>query len=284
MLITQDILTAIDAALAEDVSTGDPTTDTLIDPDLTGEAHLATRDPGVLAGVDIAAAVFRRFDQSLDASPLIPDGSPLAAGDQLAQISGSMTSILKAERTAVNFLQHLSGIATETARYVEAVSGLPARIVDTRKTTPGLRKLEKYAVSMGGGHNHRQNLADGILIKDNHIEALALRGLSIGDVVRRAIAGASHTIKVEVEVETLEQLTEVLDAGADLVLLDNMDTDTMTAAVELVNGRAIVEASGGINLATVRPIAQTGVDIISIGALTHSAPALNVSLDLTITP
>ena len=284
MLITQDILTAIDAALAEDVSTGDPTTDTLIDPDLTGEAHLVTRDPGVLAGVDIAAAVFRRFDQSLDANPLIPDGSTLAAGDQLAQISGSMTSILKAERTAVNFLQHLSGIATETARYVEAVSGLPARIVDTRKTTPGLRKLEKYAVAMGGGHNHRQNLADGILIKDNHIEALALRGLSIGDVVRRAIAGASHTIKVEVEVETLEQLTEVLDAGADLVLLDNMDTDTMTAAVELVNGRAIVEASGGINLATVRPIAQTGVDIISIGALTHSAPALNVSLDLTITP
>ena len=284
MLITQDILTAIDAALAEDVSTGDPTTDTLIDPDLTGEAYLVTRDPGVLAGVDIAAAVFRRFDQSLDANPLIPDGSTLAAGDQLAQISGSMTSILKAERTAVNFLQHLSGIATETARYVEAVSGLPARIVDTRKTTPGLRKLEKYAVSMGGGHNHRQNLADGILIKDNHIEALALRGLSIGDVVRRAIAGASHTIKVEVEVETLEQLTEVLDAGADLVLLDNMDTDTMTAAVELVNGRAIVEASGGITLATVRPIAQTGVDIISIGALTHSAPALNVSLDLTITP
>ena len=284
MLITQDILTAIDAALAEDVSTGDPTTDTLIDPDLTGEAYLVTRDPGVLAGVDIAAAVFRRFDQSLDANPLIPDGSTLAAGDQLAQISGSMTSILKAERTAVNFLQHLSGIATETARYVEAVSGLPARIVDTRKTTPGLRKLEKYAVAMGGGHNHRQNLADGILIKDNHIEALALRGLSIGDVVRRAIAGASHTIKVEVEVETLEQLTEVLDAGADLVLLDNMDTDTMTAAVELVNGRAIVEASGGINLATVRPIAQTGVDIISIGALTHSAPALNVSLDLTITP
>ena len=284
MLITQDILTAIDAALAEDVSTGDPTTDTLIDPDLTGEAYLVTRDPGVLAGVDIAAAVFRRFDQSLDANPLIPDGSTLAAGDQLAQISGSMTSILKAERTAVNFLQHLSGIATETARYVEAVSGLPARIVDTRKTTPGLRKLEKYAVAMGGGHNHRQNLADGILIKDNHIEALALRGLSIGDVVRRAIAGASHTIKVEIEVETLEQLTEVLDAGADLVLLDNMDTDTMTAAVELVNGRAIVEASGGITLATVRPIAQTGVDIISIGALTHSAPALNVSLDLTITP
>ena len=284
MLITQDILNLIDAALAEDVSTGDPTTDTLIDPDLTDEAHLVTRDPGVLAGVDIAAAVFRRFDPSLAATPVAPDGAALSAGDRLARISGSMTSILKAERTAVNFLQHLSGIATETARYVEAVSGLPAKIVDTRKTTPGLRKLEKYAVTMGGGHNHRQNLADGILIKDNHIEALALRGLSIGDVVRRAIAGASHTIKVEIEVETLEQLAEVLDAGADLVLLDNMDTETMTAAVNMADGRAIVEASGGITLDTVRPIARTGVDIISIGALTHSAPALNISLDMTITP
>ena len=284
MLITQDILNLIDVALAEDVSTGDPTTDTLIDPDLTGEAHLVTRDPGVLAGVDIATAVFRRFDPSLTATPVAPDGAALSAGDRLARISGSMTSILKAERTAVNFLQHLSGVATETARYVEAVSGLPAKIVDTRKTTPGLRKLEKYAVTMGGGHNHRQNLADGILIKDNHIEALALRGLSIGDVVRRAIAGASHTIKVEIEVETLEQLAEVLDAGADLVLLDNMSADTMTAAVNMADGRAIVEASGGITLDTVRPIAQTGVDIISIGALTHSAPALNISLDMTITP
>ena len=284
MLITQDILSLIDAALAEDVSTGDPTTDTLIDPDLTGEAHLVTRDPGVLAGVDIAAAVFRRFDPSLTATAVADDGAALSAGDRLARISGSMTSILKAERTAVNFLQHLSGIATETARYVDAVSGLSAKIVDTRKTTPGLRKLEKYAVTMGGGHNHRQNLADGILIKDNHIEALALRGLSIGDVVRRAIAGASHTIKVEIEVETLEQLAEVLDAGADLVLLDNMDTETMTAAVNMADGRAIVEASGGITLDTVRPIARTGVDIISIGALTHSAPALNISLDMTITP
>ena len=193
-----------------------------------------------------------------------------------------MASILKAERTAVNFLQHLSGIASETRRYVDAVSGLRAKIVDTRKTTPGLRKLEKYAVTMGGGRNHRQNLADGILIKDNHIEALALQGLSIGDVVRKAHAGASHTIKVEIEVEDIAQLEEVLDAGADLVLLDNMPPEQMREAVEVTDGRAVLEASGGITLATVRAIAETGVDIISVGALTHSAPAMNVGLDMVI--
>ena len=182
----------------------------------------------------------------------------------------------------MNFLQHLSGVASETRRYVDAVSGLHAKIVDTRKTTPGLRKLEKYAVTMGGAQNHRQNLADGILIKDNHIEAMALQGLNIGDVVKRANARASHTIKVEIEVDTIAQLEEVLDAGADLVLLDNMSTEQMRKAVEITDGRAVLEASGGITLQTVRAIAETGVDIISVGALTHSAPAMNVSLDMEI--
>ncbi len=282
MLITFDIQNLIDAALAEDVIVGDPTTDVLIPPDLTGSAALVTRDFGVLAGVEVATAVFERFDPSLHTEVLMPDGSSVSSGDRLARVRGSVASILKAERTAVNFLQHLSGIASETRRYVDAVSGLRAKIVDTRKTTPGLRKLEKYAVTMGGGHNHRQNLADGILIKDNHIEALALQGLGIGDVVRRAHKGASHTIKVEIEVETIPQLEEVLDAGADLVLLDNMEPELMRAAVEIARGRAVVEASGGITLETVRAIAETGVDIISVGAITHSAPAMNVSLDMVI--
>ena len=282
MLITFDIQNLIDAALAEDVIVGDPTTDVLIPPDLTGSAALVTRDFGVLAGVEVATAVFERFDPSLHTEVLMPDGSSVSSGDRLARVRGSVASILKAERTAVNFLQHLSGIASETRRYVDAVSGLRAKIVDTRKTTPCLRKLEKYAVTMGGGHNHRQNLADGILIKDNHIEALALQGLGIGDVVRRAHKGASHTIKVEIEVETIPQLEEVLDAGADLVLLDNMEPELMRAAVEIARGRAVVEASGGITLETVRAIAETGVDIISVGAITHSAPAMNVSLDMVI--
>ncbi len=282
MLITPDILNIIDSALAEDVSMGDPTTDILIDGDLSGRADMTAREPGVLAGIEVAAAVFRRLDPSLQVETVTEDGSRVAPGDKLAAVTGSVASMLKAERTALNFVQRLSGIATETSRYVDAVKGLDARIVDTRKTTPGLRKLEKYAVVMGGGQNHRRNLADGILIKDNHIEAMELQGMSIGDVVRRALDGAPHTIKVEIEVETIEQLEEVLDAGADLVLLDNMGVEQMAAAVKVAAGRAVLEASGGITLETVRAIAETGVDIISVGALTHSARALNVGLDMAI--
>ena len=279
---TKSTLLIIDSALAEDVSMGDPTTDILIDRDLSGRAEMTAREPGILAGIEVAAAVFRRLDPSLQVETVTEDGSRVAPGDRLATVTGSVASILKAERTALNFVQRLSGIATETRRYVDAVEGLNARIVDTRKTTPGLRKLEKYAVTMGGGRNHRRNLADGILIKDNHIEAMELQGMGIGDVVRRALAGAPHTIKVEIEVETIEQLEEVLDAGADLVLLDNMGVEQMAAAVKVTSGRAVLEASGGITLETVREIAETGVDIISVGALTHSARALNVGLDMAI--
>ena len=282
MLITREISDLIDAALAEDLGMGDPTTDTLIAPTLTASAELVSRERGVLAGIDIASTVFTRVDPSLTVATLAADGAGIAPGDKMLSVSGSVASILKAERTAVNFLQRLSGIATQTRRYVDAVKSYPAQIVDTRKTTPGLRKLEKYAITMGGGRNHRQNLADGILIKDNHIEALALQGLGIGDVVRKALAGASHTIKVEIEVETLEQLEEVLDAGADLVLLDNMSVERMSEAVRIASGRAILEASGGITLDTVGRVAATGVDIISVGALTHSATALDFGLDMTI--
>ena len=282
MLLSQDIRDLIHAALAEDVGQGDPTTDALIEPELKGSATLVSREGGVIAGIDVAVEVFTQFDPALKATALVEDGSAVAAGAQLASVNGSLASILKAERTAVNFLQHLSGVATMTRRYVDAVHGYRAQIVDTRKTTPGLRKLEKHAVAMGGGRNHRYNLADGILIKDNHIEAMALQGIGIGDVVKRAHAGASHMIKVEIEVETLEQLEEVLAAGADLVLLDNMEPEQMETAVRIADGRALLEASGGITFKTVRDVASTGVDIISVGALTHSAPALNISLDMVI--
>ena len=282
MLISREIKDLIDVALAEDIGSGDPTTDTLIDPRLMGSASLVSREDGVIAGIDVATTVFTQFDPALSTVALVEDGSSVTAGDQLACVTGKVGSILKAERTAVNFLQHLSGVATQTRRYVDAVEGYRAQIVDTRKTTPGLRKLEKYAVTMGGGRNHRHNLADGILIKDNHIEALALSGVGIGEIVKRALSGASHMIKVEIEVETIEDLEEALDAGADLVLLDNMEPEQMETAVRLASGRAVVEASGGITLETVREIAKTGVDIISVGALTHSAPSLNISLDMTI--
>ena len=282
MLISREIKDLVDVALAEDIGSGDPTTDTLIDPRLMGSASLVSREDGVIAGLDVATTVFTQFDPALCTVALVEDGSSVTACDQLACVTGKVGSILKAERTAVNFLQHLSGVATQTRRYVDAVEGYRAQIVDTRKTTPGLRKLEKYAVTMGGGRNHRHNLADGILIKDNHIEALALSGVGIGEIVKRALSGASHMIKVEIEVETIKDLEEALDAGADLVLLDNMEPEQMETAVRLASGRAVVEASGGITLETVREIAKTGVDIISVGALTHSAPSLNISLDMTI--
>ena len=282
MLISREIKDLIDVALAEDIGSGDPTTDTLIDPKLMGSASLVSREDGVIAGIDVATTVFTQFDPALSTVALVEDGSSVTAGEQLACVTGKVGSILKVERTAVNFLQHLSGVATQTRRYVDAVEGYRAQIVDTRKTTPGLRKLEKYAVTMGGGRNHRHNLADGILIKDNHIEALALSGVGIGEIVKRALSGASHMIKVEIEVETIKDLEEALDAGADLVLLDNMEPEQMETAVRLASGRAVVEASGGITLETVREVAKTGVDIISVGALTHSAHSLNISLDMTV--
>ena len=282
MLITAQIRNLIDAALSEDAGGGDPTTNILVPPDLRGRAALVAKSGGVLAGVDVAAAVFARFDPTLTARALMADGDILAAGDRLAEVEGGAASILTAERTAVNFLQRMCGVASETRRYVNAVSEFRAQIVDTRKTTPGLRALEKYAVSVGGARNHRRSLSDGILIKDNHVQALAMRGKGIGDAVKIAAARASHTLKVEIEVDTLAQLREALDAGADLILLDNMSLDEMRAAVEIAAGRAVLEASGGVTLDTVADIARTGVDIISVGALTHSAPSLDISLDLAI--
>ena len=275
-----EVYTLIDAALSEDQAFNDPTTGTLIPPDIRATGALRAKATGIVAGVDVAKSVFHRVDPSLEVEVRMADGSPVSPGDEIARVGGSAASILKAERVALNFMQRMSGIASDTNRYVQAVEGCAARIVDTRKTAPGHRYLDKYAVRMGGGHNHRLNLADGILIKDNHIEALRSREMGLGEVVRTAIAGASHTIRVEVEVETLEQLREALDAGAHIIMLDNMPVDTMREAMSIVDGRAVVEASGGINLETVREVAETGVDLISIGSLTHSTSALDISLDL----
>ena len=279
--ITPDILAVIDRALDEDLASRDHTT-RLIPHDLTGRATLVAKEQGVLAGLSVAAAAFSRLDAAVETSPLLHDGSPLNPGDVIATVQGPVGGILSAERIALNFLQRMSGIATETAKYVRAVEGLNSRIIDTRKTVPGLRYLDKYAVRAGGGHNHRLNLADGVLIKDNHIAAARLDELSLADLVKRARESAPHTLKIEVEVETVKQAEEALNAGADIVLLDNMRPEEMRRAVTLAKGRALTEASGGVTLENVREIAETGVDLISVGALTHSPKALDISLDLQL--
>ena len=273
----------IDRALAEDRSSHDVTTDALIPPDMPGVATLTAKSPGVLAGAEVALTVFQRADPNLRAELLMEDGVTLRPGDAIARVEGPVGGILRAERCALNFLQHMSGIATETARYAAAVAGTRAAIVDTRKTVPGLRTLQKYAVLVGGGRNHRMDLADGVLIKDNHIEALRAQEVGLTEIVRRAKQGAPHTLKVEIEVESMDEAREALEARADVILLDNMAPEEMRRVVEMIGGRALVEASGGITLETVREVAETGVDIISVGALTHSVNALNISLDLDAT-
>ena len=273
----------IDAAIAEDQTFNDPTSQVLIPAGILGVGMLRAKASGILAGMDVAEAVFHRVDQDLEVQALLAEGAALAPGSDIGTVTGSAGSILRAERIALNFLQRMSGIASDTHTYVRAVVDCAARIVDTRKTAPGHRYLDKYAVRMGGGYNHRMNLADGILIKDNHIEALRSQEVGLKEVIQRALAGASHTIKVEVEVETLEGVREAVDAGAHIIMLDNMAVDTMREAMGIVKGRAVVEASGGINLETVRAVAETGVDLISIGGLTHSTRALDISLDLEFT-
>ncbi len=281
-----EIEEAVDRALAEDLSAGDPTTDSLIPPGRTSRARVVAKAEGILAGGDVAVAVWRRLDPAMRIASILPDGSSVRPsdpasgreGDVIAEIQGDTAAILKGERTAINFLQHLSGVATETNRFVRAVEGLPARIVDTRKTVPGLRALQKYAVRVGGGSNHRINLGDGVLIKDNHIESLRSEGAGLVEAVRRA--RTRHTLRVEIEVETMEQVSEALEAGADILLLDNMTVAELAEAVALVDGRALTEASGNISLQNVREVAATGVDLISVGRLTHSPRALDISLDL----
>ena len=275
-----DVYALIDAAVAEDQTFNAPTTQAVVSPEIQGTGMLRAKAVGVLAGVDVAIAVFQRVDPTLEVEAILQDGAPLSPGDDIAVVRGSAVGILRAERIALNFMQRMSGIASDTNRYVQAVDGLNARIVDTRKTAPGHRYLDKYSVRMGGGYNHRLNLADGILIKDNHIQANRFREMGLKDVIQLALARASHTIKVEVEVESMEQVKEALEAGAHIIMLDNMSVPEMADAMKVIGDQAIVEASGGITYDTVRAVAETGVDLISIGALTHSVEALDISLDL----
>jgi len=275
-----DVHSLIDAAVAEDQTFNDPTTQAVVPPEIQGTGMLRAKAAGVLAGVDVAIAVFKRVDLTLQVKAILKDGAPLSPGDDIAEVRGSAAGILRAERIALNFMQRMSGIATDTNRYVQEIQGLKARIVDTRKTVPGHRYLDKYSVRMGGGYNHRMNLADGILIKDNHIQANSFREMGLKEVIQLALARASHTIKVEVEVESMEQVKEALEAGANIIMLDNMTVPEMAAAMEVIGDQAIVEASGGITYDTVRAVAETGVDLISIGGLTHSVNALDISLDL----
>ncbi len=277
---TQEVEQLIDRALAEDLGWGDVTTEALVSSDQQGKASIIAKANGILAGTEVAKQVFLKVDPELRVGILIKDGANIKPGDIIAEIEGKVVSILKAERVALNFLQHLSGIASETARYVEAVKGLPAQVTDTRKTIPGLRVLEKHAVRAGGGKNHRMHLGDAILIKDNHLAVLRSQGLNIKEIVARARQKASPELKVEIEVKTPQEAAEAAEAGADIIMLDNMDIDDMRRAVQLIKGRALIEASGGITLDKVRAVAETGVDFISIGALTHSAKALDISLEL----
>jgi nicotinate-nucleotide pyrophosphorylase (carboxylating) len=276
MAVAADTLERIAfAALAEDVGEGDVTTEATVDEDAVGTAELLLREPGVVCGLGVAEAVFRALDPDLRFEPLVDEGTSVPGGTAVARVTGPERAILTGERTALNFLARLSGIATLTRRYVDAVAGTRAAILDTRKTTPGLRALEKHAVVTGGGRNHRFGLDDGVLVKDNHLRAAG----SVATAVERL--RSATPLPVEVECDTLEQVSDALTAQADAILLDNMSLDELRAAVELARGRARLEASGGVTLDNVRAIAETGVDEISVGALTHSARSLDVSLELS---
>lgn len=269
-------------ALAEDLGHGDLTTDSLVPAEAMGGGAVRVRGEGVIAGLEVMGVAFRLVEPSIRVELVRRDGDQVQPGDVVARLQGSARGLLKAERVALNFLQRLSGIATATAHLVRAVEGLPVRIIDTRKTTPGLRILERYAVRVGGGHNHRYNLSDGVLIKDNHLAVLAQEGAGIREAVARARAYIPHTIRVQVEVETPEQAAEAAEAGADAILLDNMSPRDMRRAVGLVAGRALIEASGNINISNVRAVAESGVDLASSGALTHAIKALDIGIDLEL--
>ncbi len=269
----------INLALSEDLGDGDVTSEALIPPDLQGKASIIIVENGVLAGAIFMPRVFSKVDPSLEFIQRIEDGTPVKSGDIVGTVSGSMLSILKAERVALNLLQRLSGVATETARYVTEISGCKGKIYDTRKTTPGMRLLEKYAVKMGGGENHRMHLGDAVLIKDNHIAALRAEGLSLTDIISKSKQNSRKGIIIEIEVTTSEEATEAARAGVDIIMLDNMSPKEMKKVVDSMPGDIKTEASGNITHKNVREAAQSGVDIISIGALTHSYKSLDIRIE-----
>lgn len=267
----------IELALEEDIGPGDITTAHLIKPDQQGQAHIIAKEPLVLAGLDIARRVFKSLNPNIQFIPLASDGDEIAAAATIVEVTGGMQTLLTGERTALNFLQRLSGIATMVREYVQVVAMHNIQLVDTRKTTPGWRVLEKYAVRIGGAANHRMGLYDGVLIKDNHIAACG--GIAVA--VRTARKAVSHLVKIEVETSDLDQVQQALDAGADVIMLDNMNFEQIKAAVAKIAGRALVEVSGGIRKDQLVALAQTGVDMLSIGALTHSACSVDMSMQIT---
>jgi nicotinate-nucleotide pyrophosphorylase (carboxylating) len=266
----------IDSALEEDLGPGDITTSAIIDPSMKGEARLLAKEEIILAGIEVFSRVFSRLDSEIIVECMYHDGDAVPDGDDICAVKGSMRGILSGERTALNFLQHLSGIATLTRRHVEKTDSSRVRVIDTRKTTPGLRILEKYAVRMGGGFNHRFGLFDGILIKDNHIAAAG----SLSKALAKIKGRVPHTLRIEVEVEDIKGVEEAIGAGADAILLDNMSLKEIREAVSIAGGRVLLEASGGINLESIEEISKTGIDLISVGAITHSARSVDISLEL----
>lgn len=272
----------IRAALLEDGAHRDVTTLALVPPAQRGSGVFVAKAVGVVCGLPIVAAVFAQLDPAVCLEPLVAEGAAVSSGEALARVEGPLAPILSGERVALNLLQHLSGVATATRALVDAIAGLDARILDTRKTTPGLRALERCAVRIGGGDNHRFSLSDGVLIKDNHLAAARSRSLTIAQVIEQSRRAAPGML-IEIEVTTVDEAREAVDAGVGVVLLDNMPVDEMRKVVAFAKGRALLEASGGVTLANVRAIAETGVDRISVGGITHSAPALDISLELDVT-
>ncbi|MGO4536779.1 carboxylating nicotinate-nucleotide diphosphorylase [Leifsonia sp. 2MCAF36] len=283
MLTRQIIHTVVQAALVEDAPWGDVTSQLLIPEAATATARLVAREPGTFAGGEVFAAAMTLTDPAIEVTLHVADGATFGSGDALATVFGPARSVLQGERVALNFVQRMSGIATLTAAFVAEVADTSARIVDTRKTTPGLRAFERHAVRAGGGHNHRYSLSDAVMAKDNHLAVLtAQTGLSVTDALRRVREQLSHTTHLEVEVDRMDQIEPVLAAGVDTIMLDNFTVEELREGAALVAGRAIVEASGNVSLATVRRIAETGVDVISAGALTHSVRSLDLGLDVVV--
>jgi len=277
-----EVRRVVATALEEDLGSGDITTDYLVPADTMARAALAYRTAGVVCGLGIASEVFRSLDERITLQPIAHEGDHVDAGAVVALVRGPARGILKGERVALNFVQRMAGIATATARYVAAVQGTRAHVIDTRKTTPGLRALERYAVRVGGGRNHRFNLSDGVLVKDNHLAAMRTQGIGTVEALRRLRDHVPHMVRVEAEVDRLDQIPAMLEGGVDVILLDNFSSSEVAEAVRMVGGRALLEVSGGVRLETIGEYARLGVDVISVGALTHSTPALDVGLDFEL--
>jgi nicotinate-nucleotide pyrophosphorylase (carboxylating) len=277
-----DLQRIVDTALAEDIGWGDVTTDNLVPAAARARGAVVYRTAGVVCGIPVLTRVFQAIDAEIAVDVLVPEGGRVAKGTTVAMVRGTARSILKGERVALNFVQRMAAVATATAQYVDAVGNLPTHVIDTRKTTPGLRVLERYAVRVGGGRNHRFNLADGALVKDNHLVALRNQGIGTVEALRLLRDRMPHTMRLQVEVDRLDQIPEVLEAGVDAILFDNFSPEDVREAVRMVGGRAVTEMSGGVRLETVRAYAEAGVNVVSSGALTHSTPALDVALDFEL--